>query len=97
MRFLSKAKTNLENWLEKLDSLNMFKLIIGLASAALYILSGFAPAIGQYILCGALIVVSFVSFSSILLSLSGVTINKLEPIENMFKKAHETWEEEDNG
>lgn len=97
MRLLATAKSSVENWLEKLDKLNMFKLFVGLTSAALYILSGFVPVIGQYVLCGVLIVVSFVSFSSILLSLSGVSINKLEPIENFFKKAHETWEGEDNG
>lgn len=92
MRYLSKAKEKTETWLNSLDKLNLFKLVIAFSASILYLLSGMVPALGQFLLCGAAITVSFISFSSILLSLSGVSINKLKPIEELFDKLHKNWE-----
>lgn len=96
MRFLTKVKDGMLTWVDNLDSANSMKLLIALVAAVLYMLSGMFPAIGQWLLCGVLILVSFVSFSSILLSLAGVTIKKLEPIEQVFEKLHDKWESDVN-
>jgi hypothetical protein len=91
MRWFSSAKAAVIKWVESLDELNSFKLMVAFAAIFLYMLSSVWPVLGQYILCGVLIVTATAAFSSVLLSKAGVTIKKLEPIENFFKKCNESF------
>lgn len=84
--YLSKGKTGLVKWMSKLEDTELLKLCMGLTMSLGYALSTAFPSIGQWLLCGITILVGFISFASLLLSRAGVSIKKLEPIENAFTK-----------
>ena len=84
MKFLLGCKRSLTEWVGNLTELELTKLLIGLSCAVLYALSMIFPTIGQWLLCGTLLVIGFVCFASVMLSKAGVTINKLKPIEDVF-------------
>lgn len=84
--YLSKGKTGLIKWMSKLEDTELLKLCMGLAMSIAYGLSTAFPSIGQWLLCGLTILIGFISFASLLLSRAGVSIKKLEPIEDAFSK-----------
>ena len=92
MSSLTNVKKGVVTWVGGLSTANSFKLAIGLITSVLYLLSATFPALGQWLLCGILAVIGFTSSASIMLSLAGVSINKLAPIEDLFETLQKKWE-----